>query len=545
MSEETFCDCDIPHGRINWCIHGSDTSYTCDEGYERTTDWLSCLYTSGKWEPNPPIPAEAGGKLCVPKSCPDQIPNGALTQPCLAKVGETCQYTCDSGYSKVFTSSNIVCETSTNWSRNPHALCLHNTLQQCSYFVENGDLDLSCKRLPGDTCTFSCRVGYTFQTPNTIYCDSSHRWSRSLQSVCERSVCPLTIPNGRISRSCFRDYGSICINYKCNPGYVKPLVRTRLTCNASLEWTWPESAGQPCFREEGLCPSRIKNGQILCDNHRQPGAVCTYTCDPGCTKDWSVDWLHCGEGGKWWEYTGILCTSCSPVTTTAESLCPAKIPNGQIDSPCSRTPLSRCFITCDTGCRAEYSTLYCSSELYWNFGDTACDCSDFSNSNAIPESYNSSSGYNAAAMIGGIVGAIVAVVLVIVVCVIITRKRPRGNTMNTGIAAQRIDAGFEGYSSRTTRAADSRGSSPEPDWITSPNHETHSRYSSTTDDGTSLPRLTNLPQLETDSTSQSQRYNDNSNFTDRSRAYRRTPSAPEEPPPSYDEVISDPNAFKL
>ena len=28
---------------------------------------------------------------------------------------------------------------STNWNRNPHTLCEHNTLQQCPYEVPNGD----------------------------------------------------------------------------------------------------------------------------------------------------------------------------------------------------------------------------------------------------------------------------------------------------------------------------------------------------------------------------------------------------------------------
>ena len=481
--------------------------------------------------------------MCVPKSCPDQIPNGALSEPCSAKVGSTCQYTCDSEYSQVY--KNIFCETSTNWSVNPHALCKHNSIEQCPYLVRNGDLDLSCKRLPGHTCTFSCREGYTVQTENSVYCDYTPRWSQSLGSACKRIVCPLSLTHGNISSSCPREYGHACYNYDCDPGYVKPPFPPGLTCNASLEWQWSKSGGQPCFLEEGLCPSRIRNGNVLWTCHRQPGVMCTYSCDPGCAKDSSVHWLNCGEDGLWSEDTDFLCTDCSSdtITTTEENLCHVRIPGGQVDSPCSRRPYSSCFVTCDAGCSARISILQCNSGLYWDSEDRACDCSDPHYPDPVPPSYSSPTGQNAPAMIAGIVGAVVPVVLAIVVCIVCTRKRSCRNTTRTAIGTQPIDNRRRGYSNN--RTSYSRESSPTPVWITSgsQNYETNSRSAEDSPNaGTTLPWLTaNFPQQVPDSTSRPPRYNDTSSFT----ASRRTMSSLEDPPPSYDEVVSNPVAFKV
>ena len=119
-NSQSRCGCEFPHGHVSSCSD-SLTSYRCDEGYEETTSWLRCS-SSGQW-------VSAFGSsdgFCIPKSCPDQIPNGALSSSCSAKVGCSCNYSCDTGYTK--THANIVCETSANWSTNPHALCKRTNL---------------------------------------------------------------------------------------------------------------------------------------------------------------------------------------------------------------------------------------------------------------------------------------------------------------------------------------------------------------------------------------------------------------------------------
>lgn len=376
--------------------------------------------------------------LCVSKSCPDQIPNGALYESCSAKVGSKCYYTCDSGYSKEY--RYIVCETSTNWSRNPHALCQHNKLQQCAYEVPNGDLDLTCKRRPGDTCTFSCREGYVPPSQSTVFCDSSLNWSQSLLSVCHEILCPLMIPNGYIKSSCSRRYGSYCYSdgYGCDPKYVKPSDPPRLYCNTSGQWHWYKHEGQPCFREENVCPSRIRNGNIVWHCDRQTGSHCTYNCDPGCTQNRSTVWLDCGVGGHWNEDTERLCTNCPPVTTTqtitvtttVTNLCPATIQKGRIDSSCDRRLYSYCSITCDDRCLNQASRLFCNTGFVWDYASNACDC---------PET-NTSSPRVLAGVIGGVVGGVVLIIAIVVtLCVVVGRKRKQQSIPTQSTDVQRCE----------------------------------------------------------------------------------------------------------
>ena len=368
--------------------------------------------------------------LCIPKSCPDQVPNGALSEPCSAKVGSRCGYTCDSGYSKVY-RTRIVCETSTNWSRNPHSLCQHNSLQQCPYEVPNGDLDLSCNRLPGDTCTFSCREGYMAPKQTTVTCDSMLHWSQSLQSACKEILCPITIPNGHITLSCSRRYGSYCYNdgYGCDPEYVKPSTPPRLYCNASGQWQWYTTQGEPCFREEDMCPSHIRNGDIVWHCDRQAGSHCTYSCDPGCTQNRSTVWLNCEADGRWNEDTERLCTDCRPVsttrvsttvTTTMTNLCPAIIRRGRIDSSCDRKLHSTCYITCETGCLNKASILHCNTGFVWDYASYACDCSE-ANTSSPP-------GIASSGVIVEVCGGVVLMIIIFTVCIVIDRKRKRQST---------------------------------------------------------------------------------------------------------------------
>ena len=84
-------------------------------------------------------------------------------------------------------------------------------INQCPYELSNGDLELSCKRNPGDTCNYACHLGYLPSNktePTTATCGSSLSWSRSLSSLCQSKfthmllmgltiiiiwVCPLSV----------------------------------------------------------------------------------------------------------------------------------------------------------------------------------------------------------------------------------------------------------------------------------------------------------------------------------------------------------------
>lgn len=283
----------------------------------------------------------------------------------------------------------------------------HSEFQQCPYDVPNGDLDLACKRRPGDTCSFSCREGYTAPLQNAVYCDTSLRWNVSLQSVCKEKVCPSTVQNGYISSSCSMKYESKCDSYECDPGFVKrPAISNRLTCNATEQWQW-NGDGQPCFREEDMCP--LSNGKLrvyyYC--HRQPGAVCKFACNNGCLV--SNQTLTCGENSKWIEDTDQFCTNCKPV------ICPNRIPGGQIDLTCDHSPYFLCRFTCDTGCYPRHSNrLWCNPKLYWNNAADACDCSEARSEATVNVSI---------VVICSVVGAVTFLLISVAVYAVIARNR--------------------------------------------------------------------------------------------------------------------------
>ena len=500
-------------------------------GYKETASWLVCS-GSGEWVPAIGSFGNAADGLCIPKSCPDQIPNGALSESCSAKIGSTCDYNCDSGYLKPYT--NIECETSTNWSIDPHALCKHKALRQCPYEVQNGDLELTCRRRPGDTCTFTCREGYSASQQQTVYCDSSLQWSQSIRLACKPILCPLTIPNGYLAASCSRGYRDYCDHYECSAGYVKSSATPSLKCNASGQWEWYESQGQPCFREKDMCPSRIRNGKIEWHCNRQPGSTCTYSCDPGCTQKPSVSWLYCGQTGHWIEDTDNLCTDCRPVTTTPESLCPDTIQRGRIVSSCDRRPYSSCYFICDPGCSYRATKLYCNSGLYWSFASSACECSE---SNT--PSYSSPTGNAGSAIIGGIVGAVVFVIIVVSVCVAVARNRQRRSIPTQFTASQRSE-----YQSNVPGRPIVSGM---PVGVTSPNYGITSPNCANHAQETYNSSLQPQQNSESSPYAQLQRpsYNNNSDIQGPPAYSSIVPSTPTEAPPSYEQVTASPADFKM
>ena len=433
---------------------------------------------------------------------------------------------------------NIECETSTNWSRNPHTLCYHRSLQQCPFEVTDGDLDLACKRRPGDTCTFSCQEGYMAESQNTVYCDATLHWSQSLQSVCKDIICPTTIPNGRITPRCSRRYDILCFSedYECDPGFVKPAGPPALKCNASGQWHWSRHEGQPCYREEDMCPSKIRNGNIVWHCDRQDGSTCTFSCDPGCTQNRSKVWLNCRADGSWDVDTNRLCTDCRPISTTPDSRCPATISRGRISSTCDRKPLSRCYYTCDIGCSKRSSQLTCNIDLHWTWQSFACDCPE-----SYTPSYSSPTGSTGSAVIGGVVGAVIFVVIVLVVILVWARNKQRHSTPSHSAAAQNYQ-----YQSNvpgrppvggmaTSVTSPTYGRNSQNYGITSPNYAVPSQ-------DTYYTSLQPHQNIDSNSYSQLQPPLANNNVDTGPPAYSSV--TPSDEPPSYEQVTSHPDEFK-
>ena len=251
--------------------------------------------------------------------------------------------------------------------------------------IQNGRLDSSCNRNPGEICTFLCFDGFrATHSPNSSYvhdkhsikCTSFSTWNKPLSSLCERIRCPQSIPNGRVYSSCSRYINTVCDGYYCNSGFQRSRDSYYLTCNASGEWEWDQySTEKFCLGEEELCPSDIKNGSLANSCRRTEGSFCRYYCNTGCKYSYSISYLIC-KNKTWGRDTELLCTDCQTTTATTASAvrCPSVIPNGYVSLSCNRSPHSSCYYYCDSSCSKYLTAIQCSAYGEWYSANRACYC---------------------------------------------------------------------------------------------------------------------------------------------------------------------------
>ena len=184
--------------------------------------------------------------------------------------------------------------------------------------------------------------------------------------------------------------------------------------------------GQICVRKGDICPSTFLNGRVSADCHRQPGAICSFTCNAGCDRNPSVANVYCRQsGGVWLENTDTLCINCKR--------CPDNILYGHIPSSCKRLPSTLCSYSCNSGCRKVVASLYCTSNGEWSTNDgkwsshsPACACSE------MDSSFEDSGSSNSSAII-----AIAVIIVVLILLILIGiyfnhyRRRQRNRPENT------------------------------------------------------------------------------------------------------------------
>ena len=301
------------------------------------------------------------------------------------------------------------------------------------------------------------------------------------------------------------------------------------------------------FREEDLCPFRIKNGNIVSQCNRKPGSRCMYNCEPGCTKNRSIVWLVCRENGAWDADTGRLCTLCRPVTTTWANLCPATIPRGSIVSSCDRRLYSNCSFTCDTGCSRQATKVFCKLGFHWDSESNACYCSKSS----IP-SYSSPTGIAGSVMIGGVAGGVLLAIILVVGCVVFARNRHKQSSTSQCAVSQGSEYQTSATGRQTVSAITVSATSPVHGItslncrITPPNY----RLASASDDNSShivqYSSLQSRRNSENNTNAQLQPPLGNNSFTSDPPSYSTlAPVVPQEDPPSYEQVTSNPVEFNL
>ncbi|KAK3578672.1 hypothetical protein CHS0354_002977 [Potamilus streckersoni] len=240
-----------------WCkTVGQPCPYSCHEGYKEhdLVSWLKCS-TSGQWVPwlqshfyDANFSVE---DLCTPKPCPTTVSKGTLSTDCKAVVGSICNFSCEVGYVRNISVSELTCQTSTEWSPDLRSLCLRPDGLQCPYAVPKGYLNLACIREPGYTCNFVCNKGYQSSiSPSKITCGSNLKWNYDLGSLCKGNrLCPDKVHGGYINWKCNRIPQESC-TYDCYQGYLKNSSITWLTCQEN--GLWDVDANSLCTESEAI-----------------------------------------------------------------------------------------------------------------------------------------------------------------------------------------------------------------------------------------------------------------------------------------------------
>ncbi|KAK3578674.1 hypothetical protein CHS0354_002978 [Potamilus streckersoni] len=388
-SAASSCDMQIPNGDVIWCgTDGEPCVYSCHKGYKRhdIVSWLKCS-TSGEWVSLFSHWLESTNDFCTPMPCPTVISKGAFSAACKAVVGSTCSFSCEAGYMRNTSVSEVTCQTSTEWSADLTSLCLRPDGQQCPYYIPRGDLNLTCIREPGQTCNFTCDEGYQPSiSPPTIACGSNSEWNHNPESLCQEIICPKFFEGGYIAETCSRKYKDMCSEYQCNPGYVK-LARARyIQCDESGKWIDYNENSSACVREDQLCPDKFPGGYFIWHCNRIQKERCSYFCYSGYLHNPSITWLTCQENRLWNVDANLLCIqsdmsntsssttfrTTSPAATTRQTsvfpklLCNMKIPHGEIAWWCaSKSP--PCPYSCHEGYKKHetVSWLNCSTSGQW------------------------------------------------------------------------------------------------------------------------------------------------------------------------------------
>ncbi|KAL8598850.1 hypothetical protein ACOMHN_015429 [Nucella lapillus] len=121
--------------------------------------------------------------------CASQIPNGQLSTTCDRFPGESCDYTCQSGFSTNPSHLSISCTSSGQWNPSTDSLCLH----KCPQSVPNGQMGSGCPFLAGSACEVTCDAGFSVVDAALpkVTCGQDGKWSVSLDRICKPPVLPL------------------------------------------------------------------------------------------------------------------------------------------------------------------------------------------------------------------------------------------------------------------------------------------------------------------------------------------------------------------
>ncbi|KAL3853788.1 hypothetical protein ACJMK2_017301 [Sinanodonta woodiana] len=225
--------------------------------------------------------------------CPMVFDSGYIDQSCTS--GMACNFFCNPGFVK--TNNVLFCMKDEYWFPNTSSVCIKTVY--CPAIFNNGYIQSSCSRLPGDSCNFICDPGFV-KKGNQLTCGKDGMWIQNTNSICIQSNnCPDEFNGGYIAPTCSRHPGESC-NYNCYPGFVK--IGYWLICGNN--GTWIQDTNSICIKSDP-CPEVFNGGNVEPTCSRVLGNSCTFNCNPGFVKKGKL--LTCGNFGNWFPDTNSIC----------------------------------------------------------------------------------------------------------------------------------------------------------------------------------------------------------------------------------------------
>jgi hypothetical protein len=258
-----------PHGTIGNCsdtlASGSSCELACDAGYELVGTATSCSRGT------------LTAQTCQPSSCTIQAPSGGAMGNCTTALpsGASCQFTCAEGYLLIGSSTSCGSGLATLQSCYPKPCVVHAPM--------NGGLGICPSVLnSGSTCQFGCNSGYT-KVGTATSCDLGQVTAQTCTAnACSVPVpangshgsCPASMSSGQSCQiTCNWGYTRSGTATSCTVGTL-----TSQTCYPS-----PCALAAPANGQMGNCPASLPSGQncsFQCDGGYSPSAT-TLTCTLG------------------------------------------------------------------------------------------------------------------------------------------------------------------------------------------------------------------------------------------------------------------------
>ncbi|KNC51686.1 uncharacterized protein AMSG_12101 [Thecamonas trahens ATCC 50062] len=261
-------------------------SYTCNPGYvDASTGSATCSPSTasfGVWSPT---------SVCdtVANYCPaaPAVANGVVSSP-NREIGDSATLTCNFGYQPVGGVSTQLCSeggaTAGTGTWAPTLACERKPDYCDTLSVSKAAVNTPCGRLVGDSCTYSCNVGYEDTSTGSTTCSivdaTSGAWSPTPGCVITAGYCPVLAapPSGTISYGSTRHYMDV-VTLTCNTGYIPTAAHTQRTCQANQAWSGNAFS---CSPQPNYC-SALSVGNGVPDGGcvREITQSCSYSCNAG------------------------------------------------------------------------------------------------------------------------------------------------------------------------------------------------------------------------------------------------------------------------